>query len=145
MLAAALAKHLDGLGIVTFDPTGRAGDCFVATMPAGPDEAVAVMPQPGLPQLTRSPHDLPGVQFLVRGPAHDPRPPYARARAIYEALTCLDLVTLDEGGVDEVYLVSLTAAQSEPVPIGQDDNHRHEWSVNFLARTYAPTAHRTPA
>lgn len=142
MLAAAVARHLADLNLVTFDETGVTGDCFVATMPPTPDEAVALMPSAGLPQLSKAPTDLPGLQALVRGPEFDPRPGYARARDIYDALTCLDHVTLDLGGDHEVFVIGCTAMQSEPVPIGRDANQRHEWSLNFSFRTHAPTTHR---
>lgn len=142
MIEVALARYLHGLSIVTFDETGATGDCFVATMPSTPDVAVMVTPTGGLPQLSRQPTDLPTVQFLVRGPRHDPRPPLARARRIIGALTCLDLVWLDQGGTAETFVNSCTAMQSDPISLGQDDNQRHEWAVNFALRTHSPTAHR---
>ena len=67
---------------------------------ATPDEAVAVMPQPGLPALDKTPTDQPVVQVLVRGGKRTPMGGYERARAIYDALHCLDGVLLDDGGRD---------------------------------------------
>lgn len=145
MLAAAIAKHLaaevDGL---TFDASGAGGNVFVSSMPSTPDVAVAIMPTGGQPNLTRDPHDRPTIQVLVRGPRFDSRPAWQLASAIYSQLACLRYVTLDDGGPDEIYLVGCTALQSAPVGIGQDPNQRHEYSLNFVCDTVAPTDHRSP-
>lgn len=143
MIAAAIAKHLEGLGLVEFDADGVTGDAFIATMPSAPDEAVAITPTGGNPQPTRAAVDLPVVQVRVRSARFDPRPGYERARDIYGALTCLDNVTLDDGGDDEVRVIGCTAIQSDPAPLGADENDRQEWVVNYALRTVAPTLHRT--
>lgn len=142
MLVVAIARYLDGLDVVTFDETGGAGDCFIATMPSTPDEAVMVMPTGGVAQPTLHPEDDATIQFLVRGPRHDPRPGYVRARAIYAALVGLGSTVLDPAGPDEVHVISISPLQSDAVGLGQDDNQRHEWSLNFLTRVHAPTVHR---
>lgn len=142
MITVAVARHLDQLGLVTFDETGATGDAFHATMPASPNAAVAIMPGQPSPQLTKAPTDLPAVQILVRGDPHDSRTPFDKAAAIYSALNVLDHTTLDAGGTDEVYVIGCTAAQSGPVWLGQDANRRHEFALNFDMRTQAPTAHR---
>lgn len=143
MLVAALAKHLDAAGVLDFDPDGITGDTFIATMPSSPDEAVAITPSGGNPQPSRLPFDEPTVQVRVRSMRFDPRPGYLRARAIYDELACLDLVLLDPGGDDEVFLHSCTPIQSDPAPIGVDENDRSEWVVNFACSTTAPSTHRT--
>lgn len=143
MLAAALAKYLATAGVLTFDPDGVTGDTFIATMPDLPHEAVAITPSGGNPQPTLLAFDEPTVQVRVRSSRFDPRPGYERARAIYEALAGLDLILLDAGGADEVFLHSCTPIQSDPAPIGVDDNDRPEWVVNFACVTSAPSAHRT--
>lgn len=146
MLAIAVARYLAAeIDFLVYDEDGTDGNLFVAWMPSTPDIAVALMPQPGTPQLSKLPTDTPGLQALIRGEAQDPRPSYEMARTIYDALTCLDLVTLDEGGDDETRVIGCTALQSDPVGIGQDSNQRHEWSLNFSFRTHAPTTHRSAA
>lgn len=144
MIAVAVARHLaatvDGL---TMDETLGTGNVFIDWMPSTPDVAAAVMSQPGEPQLTNDPSDVAGVQVLIRAARGDVRPGHAMARTVYSELTCLDLVTLDDGGPDEVFVVGCTALQSDPAPIGQDENQRPEWSLNFRLHTHAPTAHRT--
>lgn len=143
MLARAIAKHLatvvDGL---TFDADDGGGSLFVNWMPSEPDVCVAVMPSGGLAQPTKAPTDLPTVQVLVRGDAADPDQGYPMARSIYAALTCLDGTVLDENGDDEVLVIGCTAVQSDPIPLGRDDNDRPEWSLNFQARTREPTTFR---
>jgi hypothetical protein len=142
VLAVACARYADSLGIVDFDETGPTGDCFIANMPPEPHQAVMFMPTGGAPQLTRRATDLATVQALIRGGKHDPRPAIERWQALYDAFTCLDRVTLDPGGEHEVLVIGCTAAQSGPVPLGQDENGRHEFSLNLGFRIHAPTTHR---
>lgn len=143
MLHMALAKWLPTVvDDLTIDATGVTGNVYVGWMPSGPDLAVAVMPSGGDPQLSQIPTDLPVAQFLVRGEREDLAGAYALARSIYSEVTCLDLVTLDDAGDDEVYVVTATALQTDPIPLGQDDNQRFGFSVNVRFRVHAPTAHR---
>lgn len=143
MFAVAVARHLAAVvpGLV-FDESGAAGNVFVGSMPSGPDEAVAVMPTGGFGQPSKLAYDLPTLQILVRGRRCDPVAPYEHARAIYAELHCLDGVVLDQGGHHETRVVSITGMQSDPIPLGRDDNDRHEYSLNFAAHTHAPTTHR---
>jgi hypothetical protein len=141
MIAVAVAKHLGSLGLVTFDETGVTGDCFIGTMPSGPNEAVALTPSGGNPTSSHHGYDEPVLQVRVRGTT-DPRVPYLRARRIYEALVGLHAVTLDFGGDDEVYVVRTVAQQSDPASIGVDDVGRHEYVLNFAFYVRALTAHR---
>lgn len=141
MIAVAVARYLDELGIVTFDETGVTGDCFIANMPTGPNEAVALTPSGGIPTDSHHGYDEPTLQARVRSTT-DPRPGYVRARRIYSALVGLHAVTLDGGGDDEVYVIRTTAQQSDPASIGVDDVGRHEFVVNFAFRIRSRTTHR---
>ena len=146
MLTAALAKHLtDTVDGVTYDEHGAPGNVFLDYMPvATPDPAVAIYGRPGLPtDSAKMPGGRPGFQVKVRGPRDDLRTGHDLAWAIYSELDQLDAVTLDEGGVDEVYIVGCDMQQSEPTPIGRDDNERPEWTLNGLCMTNTPTVHRT--
>lgn len=143
MLATAVARHLAAtLGPLTFDPTGVTGNVFVARMPPSPDQAVMVMPLPGAGQATLDPSSEPGIQTLIRGPEHDPRPGLAWAEQIYDALQCLDLVRMDPGGPDEVLVISCTCRTSGPAAMGPDANDRHEWSLTWDLTVDHPTLHR---
>src|SRR5690606_14930014 len=99
-----IARYLDDKGIVTFDPNGISGDIFMETMPPQPRDAVALMSTGGDEPLVRHPFDTRKFQVLVRGGA-DPRPPLARAEAIYDALQGLAGVTLPDG----TYVVAIGA------------------------------------
>src|SRR5690606_32639576 len=80
-----IARYLDDKGIVTFDPTGVAGDIFMETMSPQPCDAVALMSTGGDEPLVRYQFDTRTFQVLVRGGA-DPRPSLGRAEPIYAAL-----------------------------------------------------------
>lgn len=142
MIAVAIARYLDANVTGVTLSTGRTGNLFLGRLPDTPDEAVAVMPQPGRPQLDRSPTDLPNVQVLVRGAKRTHVGGYDLARSIYDALNCLDGVLLAAGGDDEVFLIGCTAVQSDPIPLGPDALERPEWSLNFQCTTHQPTTHR---
>jgi len=133
-----VAKYLHGKGIVTYDPTGIDGDIFIETLPDSPRDAVALMSTGGPEEPgVRHPFDTRSFQVLVRGGV-DPRPPKARAEAIYSALQGLTGVTLDDG----TYVVGIGAIQPGPIRVGQDQNNRHRFSLNFWARVRAQTEHR---
>jgi hypothetical protein len=142
MLTAAVAKHLASLDLLTFDAEGVTGDTFIDTMPSAPDVAVAISGTGGQPTNSHDGYDMPVLQVRVRGEKHDPRPPYLRARAIYGALVGLHAVTLDDDGDDEVRVIRTVALQSDPAPIGVDDNDRHEFVINFAFTVRALTEHR---
>lgn len=132
-----IAKYLEAQGIVTFDPDGVNGDIFEEMLPDKPRDAVALMSTGGDEPEVRHPFDTRRFQVLVRGGV-DPRPPKARAWAIYGALQGLTGVTLADG----TYVVGIGAVQAGPIRIGRDENNRHRFSLNFWARVHAPTDHR---
>lgn len=144
MIAVAVAKRLDlvftDLTYAAIGTTG--GNVFVDWMPNTPDIAVAVMTLAGRPQLSKLPHDLPGIQIIVRGEPSKSLAAFAMAAAVYGELQCLDLTTLDSGGAHEVFVIGCTADQSGPVSIGRDELQRPEYSLNFSLVTSSPTTHR---
>lgn len=143
MIHAAIAKHLAAeIDSLTYSATTAGGNVFVGWMPAGPDIAVAVMPAGGLRDGSRIPTDAPVVQVLVRGERHDHQASYELAREVYDRLHVLDLVTLDDGGTDEVFVIGCTAVQSDPIPLGPDSNDRPEWSLNFELLVPSVTTNR---
>lgn len=144
MIAAAFAKHLDAqLAALTFSETGNGGNVFLNYEPPSPDVAVTISGRPGIAEDSFDlPGGQPGLHVLVRGAAHTERATHELARSIYSSLDHLDGVTLDDGGTDEVFVVGCTAQQSEPIPLGRDDNQRPRYSLNFLARINTPTTNR---
>lgn len=144
MISTAFARYaavnVDGL---TLDEQGPEGNVFIEHMPSTPDLAVMVKTSGAVAQLTKTPSDLPLVQFLVRGEPNNFVTGWDLAYEIKSLFDCLDLATLDEGGEHELFVVSCTPVQSIPISIGLDENRRPEWSLNFQARVHAPTLHRS--
>ena len=132
-----IALYLQSKGILTFDPNGVTGDTFIETMPDSPTNAVMLASFGGDEPDIRHPYDTRRFQVLVRGGV-DPRPAKARAQAIYDALQGLSGVTLADG----TYVVAIGGVQSGPIRVGQDENNRHRFSLNFWVRLKAPTEHR---
>lgn len=139
----AVAKHLTTLRDDLFYEAGANTNIFEGHMPSSPDVAVAVMPTGGRNQPTRAAMDLPSVQLIVRG--DDVCDTLAMAEDLLGKFNCLDRVVLNLGGDDEVYVHGITAAQSAPIPMGQDTSRRYEFSVNLDAAIHAPSVNRPAA
>lgn len=145
MFAAAIAHHLDSLGLVDYRPSAEGGDCFVEQLPSDPDSIVAVFGSGGAAQPTRLAYDLPTFQIRTRGPRFDPLASASRQAAIYDALVCLDGAVLAAGTPHEIYVVGISpiqAARDNPVPLGLDTGQRPEHSLNYQATTRSVTTHR---
>ncbi|MHB9054251.1 MAG: minor capsid protein [Thermoleophilia bacterium] len=140
MWVIAIAKHLTGLSIVTYDETLPTADCFIAKMPPEPDDAVMLMPVSGPKPDVKFGYDSPSLQVMTRAVKF--RDGVEQADAIYNALQSLRTVTLDEGGSDEVRLLDCQAVQAPAYYLGTDDNGRHKWSQNFDLEIAHPTVHR---
>ncbi|MFE0189292.1 minor capsid protein [Streptomyces sp. NPDC058989] len=132
----ALARYLHDAGLLTYDPTGVCGDCFVEAMPPAPDEAVCLSLYGAGATDARNGWDERSVQVRVRGTA-DPRVSRRRCEALYSALHGLAGMALP----GEVWLV-LAAAVAAPAPMGVDSSGRHEHVVNLRLDIEAPTLHR---
>ncbi|MFD4659341.1 minor capsid protein [Kitasatospora sp. NPDC058444] len=121
----SLARYLQAAGLLTYDPTGVKGDCFIELMPPAPDRAVQLsLYGAGVPDPLNG-WDERSLQVRVRGTA-DPRVSRARAEAILSALHGLAGIELPDG----LWLV-LCIAQQTPAPLGVDAAGRHEHVVNF--------------
>ncbi|WP_399088024.1 minor capsid protein [Streptomyces sp. BBFR2] len=131
-----LARYLDGLKLVDYDPAGISGDTFAETLPPGPDEAVGLWLYGGAEQDARNGYDERSLQVRVRGTA-DPRVSRRRAEALYSALHGLAGIALPDG----TWLV-LCVAQQSPAPLGTDERGRHEHVVNLRLDVANPTTHR---
>jgi hypothetical protein len=126
MLSSEIAEYLDALGIGRFDESGATGDIFITAVPPQPDEATIITQTGGLSARGYDHYDNPSVQVRVRG-TRDPRVAEARAQAIYDALHGMRNTRLVDGGA---FVVSCLAV-SAPASIGQDENRRHEYTINF--------------
>ncbi len=127
MLSTEIAQYLAAQGEGTFDETGVTGDIFICTLPSTPDQCIAIYPQGGPPADGKLGYDSPGCQIVVRSTT-DPRPGLERAMRIYNLLHGFHHGRFIAGGT---WVVSCLGVQSGPVPIGQDGNNRHEFSLNF--------------
>ncbi len=144
MIARALAKHLDAVGLVRYDATGATGDVFLEHLPDAPDEALMVLSTGGNPLGPAATYgwDEPTVQLMVRGAPDDPETPAAAAQELYDALQGLRYVTLDPGGEDEVRLCSCSSLQTAPFNLGRDEKGRYRFTLNFALHVRALTEHR---
>lgn len=142
MIDTAVARYLESLGLIAFDEEGTDGDAFLASMPDQPDEAVLLTATGGVGLTPQSQeYSEPTLQILVRGNPHDTDGPHLRAVGIYEALAGLHRITLDPGDF-ALYVVRVTALQSWPASIGQDENERFTYTQNHAFHIFHPTVHR---
>lgn len=136
-LLDGLARHLDSLSLVTYDPEGADGDTFLDHMPSGPDKAVAITSyQAGAEPDSLLPYDEPRIQVRTRD--LDPTAARTRCAAIYGELHGLGPVDLPDG----TRLILCVALQGGPTAIGKDQNGRMEYVANFRAEHRNVTAHR---
>ncbi|MFF9197342.1 minor capsid protein [Streptomyces sp. NPDC014779] len=137
-LLDGLARYLADRGLVTYDPTGVSGDCFVETLPSGPDEAVALTIYDDRTESdSLLPYDEPRVQVRVRGTT-DPRASRRRCAAIRSHLHGLGPVYLPDG----TNLILSVAIQAAPASMGVDENQRHEHVCNFRMEIRQTSVHR---
>jgi hypothetical protein len=136
-LLDGIARHLDGLGLLSYDPDGITGDTFIETMPSRPDEAVALTVYGGAESDSKLGWDEVSVQVRTRG-GTDPRPSRQKCAAIREELHGLGPVTLPDG----THLQLSLAIQAAPSYMGQDDSGRHEHVCNFRMEIRSVTTHR---
>lgn len=123
-LLEALARHLDALGLVTWDLPGT--DVFLEHLPSSPDEVVVVAGYGGMDSNAGQPWDHPRVQIRARGTA-DPRVSRDRLQGIYDALHGLSHTTLP----GDVELIDCIGLQSSPQYLERDQNGRHQHVLNF--------------
>lgn len=93
---------------------------------ATPDVCSIVKLTGGFPPSQWTGKKQPSFQVLVRGKAGDPAEVETRAYAIHEALMNLRNVTVGDESV-----VIIRAMNSVPLFIGNDENNRPIYSMNF--------------
>lgn len=133
------AELLAALGLGDYHADGSlGGDVFLVNMPQSPDAAVAVNRYGGPESDSKLGYDRPSIQVRVRAPAGDVRTAEARAQGIYDALHGMSSRELPGG----TWLVLLVGTQGGPIPLGQDNLNRDEWTINFRAELRRQTANR---
>lgn len=130
MIAHAAASHADTLAAWTWAPTATTGNVFTEYEPPTPDVALTISGRPGVASSDR-PADRPGLQLIVRGAPYDHDGGHALAAALLDHFT-VDQETWGTGTDHAQYVEGCTPSQSEPIPLGRDDNQRPRWSLNFL-------------
>lgn len=136
-LVEGIAQYLQTAGLLTWDPAGLVGDTFVDTMPAQPDEAVALTLYGSREPDPVNDDDEVSLQVRCRG-TRDPRLSRHRSDAIYGQLHGLADTVLPDG----TWLI-LAIAQQTPSALGLDANGRHEHVVNYRITYSHSTAHRS--
>ena len=93
---------------------------------SAPDVCATVKLTGGFPPSQWTGKKQPSFQILLRGKAGDPAEVESRAYALHEALMNLKGVMIGEESV-----VIIRAMNSVPLYIGNDDNNRPIYSMNF--------------
>ena len=137
-IVTEIMRYLADKGIVSYSETGGTNNIFMGKLPAEPSFAIAVNPSGGYNASIKHDYDLPMIQILVRGTV-DPRTGYEKALAIYDALHGFGSGAFIAGGH---WVVKCEGIQSEPVYLGQDDNGRHMYTLNFALEIKRPSTHR---
>lgn len=137
---AEIATYIGAnVSALDFQPTTTGGNVFVASMPPNPDVAAYVLGTGGVESSTKHGYDRRTFQVMVRG-TQNPTVGEDLAQEVYDALHGLKNVRLTPGGT----LVVLCAGiQAGPVSLGEDENGRHRYSLNFWAEVQNPTANRS--
>jgi hypothetical protein len=115
------------LELITFIKTRVNGVYFPNSFPiSAPDACAVVKLTGGFPPSQWTGKKQPSFQILVRGNTKDTSECEARAYAIYDSLINLrDVVVGDDS------IVVIRAMNSVPLFIGNDENNRPIYSMNF--------------
>jgi hypothetical protein len=136
-LLDGIARHLEGRGLLSYDPDGVTGNTFIETMPSRPDEAITLTLYGGPESDSKLGWDEVSLQVRTRG-GQDPRTSRSKCTAIRDELHGLGPVTLPDGTL----LQLAVAIQAAPAYMGQDGNGRHEHVCNFRLDTRNVSTHR---
>ncbi|MFD8027813.1 minor capsid protein [Streptomyces sp. NPDC059717] len=136
-LLDGIARHLDGKGLLSYQPSTPGGDAFLESMPSTPDEAIALTLYGGPEPDSLLGYDEPNLQVRGRGTS-DPRVSRRRVQAIYKELHGLGPIVLPDG----TSLILCVATQPGAASIGIDERGRHEHVCNFRLETRSITPHR---
>lgn len=131
-----LGANVTGLKYHATNPTGV--NVFVDATPSTPDRMVAVLSQAGPESDSKLPYDEIGIQLVFRCEAN---PTWALDMwdTVYSQVHALRHITLVSGGTQLAWAL---VVQSSPARIGQDENGRHQYSMNIRAEIKRPTQER---
>lgn len=126
MISVEIGQYLNELGIGIYDPDGGTATIFLEDMPDQPDEAICIYTSTGQPPDTKTNVGRPGVQIITRG--IELLATMALAQTIIDTLHVPACKRFTSDGKD---IILCSARQSEPIPLGKDENGRYEFSSNF--------------
>jgi hypothetical protein len=119
MLVEDIATHLTIEGIGVYDPDGTTGDIFIAFLPASPNACISIYDTGG--QGSELPQDhIRAIQIMVRGSEY--QSVNSKAWEVYRSV---------RGAASVNGRRIVNRAVGVPSSIGQDDNKRYEFSINF--------------
>ena len=134
----AAAQHLAAtLSAATYDATAATGNVFVDWFPAQPDTVFMFRDTGGEEASVRLGYDEPSFQVIVR--AHGANTAKALALQTWDVFHGLRGVSLPDGTL----VVLCRGVQSSPILLGEDDENRTEYSLNFALEVRNATAPRT--
>lgn len=113
------------------------GNVFTDWIPSSPERSVSIIQTVGDTPDSKLPYDAPSFQIQARC---EQGSPWAREilMAIYSQIHALRNITLPDGTV----LIYILADQSSPFALGEDENGRPRFTLDFRAETYSPTEER---
>lgn len=143
-LYEGIAKKIGGAGPGTGVPglvykETSGANVFVGSVPATPNRCVTIIPTGGYDADAGLPYDRPTFQVYVRGD-EDARWALATCKAVHNLLQSFRNTVLNDS--DSTYLVSCLAIQSGATHIGDDDNGRVQYSMNYDVEIRNPTIER---
>lgn len=127
MIAVEIAQYLHAQGHGTWDPTGPTGDIYIDEIPDTADSGMSIRASGGPGPDANSLVSRPAVQIIVRG-SRSAKETGDLAAAVMTSLHGLHDTVFVAGGTR---VMLCTARQSEPIPLGRDENQRYEYSMNF--------------
>jgi hypothetical protein len=134
---AALLGH----GVYRPDTAYQAGEVAIVLGDVAPQpgELLALRVYASGPEPdSRLPYSESSVQWRIRGGA-DERSSRARAVALWSGLHGAGPVELPGG----VFVMSVICLQGDPIPLGRDEQGRHEHVVNTRIEYVRESSHRT--
>lgn len=129
MLIAEVGQFLADEGLETYDPTGVTGTVYLECLPPVPDGCIMIRSTGGMESDPGPGYDNLGIQIIKRGPETALEATQVGAQAIYDALHGFANDRFIGGGL---WIIGCLGTGGGPAYIGQDDNKRHEYSINFM-------------
>jgi len=140
-LTEGIAQHIAMRGYGTYRATGAYVDGEIPItrnhVPSSPDTYIGVWVYAGPEADAGLGYDEPSIQLRTRGPEAS-NTAEELAQQLYDAYHGLFDFTLPNG----MKVKSMIGTQSAPVPIGNDENNRAEFTVNFRLEIRNRSANR---